>query len=178
VEIDDLTSLPLLFQALSDNDLLRFGVKVLLQRHAELLTEGLGLLEVLSVLALVLDLGLETLEDADSGSKVVDPPGSLESSDDDGGRGNEIVSEGVVEIALELENVLNTIKLLLEPGGELLKGLFSVLASSGHRSGEVGNGRAGHKGLHGRSDGSSADAASDTDEGGHFGRRRRRELEW
>ena len=49
-----------------------------------------------------------------------------------------------------------------------------MLASSGHRSGEVGNGRAGHKGLHGRSDGSSADAASDTDEGGHFGRRRRR----
>jgi hypothetical protein len=41
-----------------------------------------------------------TLEDADSGSKVVDPPGSLESSDDDRGRGNEIVSESVVEIAL------------------------------------------------------------------------------
>jgi hypothetical protein len=52
-----------------------------------------------------------------------------------------------------------------------------MLASSGHRSGEVGDGRAGRKGLHGRSDGSSADAASDTDEGGHFGRRRRRYLE-
>lgn len=56
------------------------------------------------------------------------------------------------------------------PGGELLKGLFSVLASSGHRSGEVGDGRAGHQGLDGRSDRSSADAASDTDEGGHVGR--------
>jgi hypothetical protein len=66
VEIDDLASLPLLFQALSDNDLLRFGVKVLLQRHAELLTEGLGLLEVLSVLALVLDLGLETCRGKES----------------------------------------------------------------------------------------------------------------
>lgn len=56
------------------------------------------------------------------------------------------------------------------PGGELLKGLFSVLASSRHRSGEVGNGRAGHQGLDSRSDRSSADAASDTDEGGHVGR--------
>ena len=41
-----------------------------------------------------------TLENADGGGKVVDPPGGLEGSGDDGGRGDEIVGEGVVEVAL------------------------------------------------------------------------------
>lgn len=40
--------------------LLLLGVKLLLQRHTELFSEGLKLLEVLLVLALVLDLGLDT----------------------------------------------------------------------------------------------------------------------
>lgn len=44
--------------------------------------------------------GFVTFEDADGGSKVVDPPGSLEGSGDDGRRGDEIVGEGVVEVAL------------------------------------------------------------------------------
>lgn len=73
-----------------------------------------------------------TFENADGSSKVVDSPGSLEGSGDDRGRGDEIVGEGVVEVALkydlstsydmwepqraylELEDVLHSIKLLLE----------------------------------------------------------------
>lgn len=42
-----------------------------------------------------------TFENADSSSKVVDSPGGLEGSGDDGGRRDEIVGEGVVEVALE-----------------------------------------------------------------------------
>lgn len=76
-----------------------------------------------------------TLEDADGGGEVVDPPGSLERGDDDASGRDKIVGESVVEVALEscvsplpevfkwledttyleLKNVLNTIKLLLEP---------------------------------------------------------------
>lgn len=43
-----------------------------------------------------------TLEDADSGGEVVDSPGGAESSGEDGGRGDKIVGEGVVEVALWL----------------------------------------------------------------------------
>jgi hypothetical protein len=41
-----------------------------------------------------------TLKDADGSSKVVDPPGGLESGGNDRGGGNEIISEGVVQVAL------------------------------------------------------------------------------
>lgn len=43
---------------------------------------------------------LRTLENADSGSEVVDTAGSLEGSGDDGNGGDEIVGEGVVQVAL------------------------------------------------------------------------------
>lgn len=79
-----------------------------------------------------------TLEDAHRGGEVVDPPGSPESSGQDGGGGNKVVGEGVVQVALwaflfsalahdrrgsatvreaylELENVLDAVKLLLVP---------------------------------------------------------------
>jgi len=45
-------------------------------------------------------------------------------SDDDGWRGNQIVGERVVEVALELEDVLDLLKLLLEPSSELLEALL------------------------------------------------------
>lgn len=48
-----------------------------------------------------------------------------------------------------------------------------MLASSGNRGGEVGNGRAGNQGLDGRSNGSSANATGDTNEGRHVGEERR-----
>ena len=41
-----------------------------------------------------------TLEDTDSRGEVVDTPGSAESGGDDGGGGNEIVGEAVVQVAL------------------------------------------------------------------------------
>jgi hypothetical protein len=85
-----------------------------------------------------------TFEDADGSTEVVDPSGGLKGGSDHRGGRDEIVSEGVVEVALwfgdkpksydifgsqpesselypvgqtylKLENVLNTIKLLLEP---------------------------------------------------------------
>lgn len=106
-------------------------VHVLLEHDAELLTQGLELGQVLLVLALVLDLGLDacaiccqsnglwdpggvgprifpawglsrTLEDPDGGGVVVDSPGSPESGGENGGGGNEIVGEGVVQVALWL----------------------------------------------------------------------------
>jgi hypothetical protein len=104
------------------------GVHVLLEHDAELVAQGLELSQVLLVLALVLDLGLDsciecqsrccavagsigaenisriglgrTLENANGGREVVDPPGGPESSGEDGGGGNEIVGEGVVQVAL------------------------------------------------------------------------------
>lgn len=46
----------------SAGSLLLLGVEVLLQRHTELFPQGLELLQVLLVLALVLDLGLDACE--------------------------------------------------------------------------------------------------------------------
>jgi hypothetical protein len=51
-------------------------------------------------LALVLNLGLDAFEDADSGGEIIDPARGLESGDDDGRRGNEIVGESIVQVAL------------------------------------------------------------------------------
>jgi hypothetical protein len=135
------------------------GIHVLLEHDAELLAQRLELSEVLLVLALVLDLGLDaclgnqsvsvpicgsgsggyfphggggrTLEDADGGGEVVDSPGGPEGGGQDGRGGDEIVGEGVVQVALwlldgagdgdktgrraylKLENVLDAVKLLL-----------------------------------------------------------------
>jgi hypothetical protein len=41
-----------------------------------------------------------TLEDADGGREVVDTAGGFQGGGDDLGRGDEIVGEGVVEVAL------------------------------------------------------------------------------
>lgn len=76
------------------------GVQVLLQGDAELLAQGLQLVEVLLVLLLVLDLGLDALEDADGRGVVVDAAGGLEGGHEDRGRGHQIVGEGVVQVAL------------------------------------------------------------------------------
>lgn len=105
-------------------------VHVLLERDSKLLAQRLELVQILLVLALVLNLGLDaclaplacciywggvdrnqyfphgfgwefrTLEDPDSGGEVVDSPRSPEGSGNNGGRGDEIVGEGVVQVAL------------------------------------------------------------------------------
>jgi hypothetical protein len=45
-------------------------------------------------------VGKRTLENPDSGGKVVDTPGSFESGGDDRRRGDEIVGEAVVQVSL------------------------------------------------------------------------------
>ena len=86
-------------------------------------------------MALVLDLGVDacvavsvcaprcgrrvamgekhTLEYPDGGGEVVDAPGGSEGSDDNAGGGDKIVGESVVEVALQLEDVLDVLELLL-----------------------------------------------------------------
>lgn len=54
-----------------------------------------------------------TLKDSHGGGEVVDAAGGLKSGDDDGGRRDEIVGEGVVQVALQLEHVRNTLEFLL-----------------------------------------------------------------
>lgn len=110
--------------------LLLLGVQVFLEDDSEFLAEGLELVEVLLVLALVLNLGLDscgakvcelgcvrllsshrmmlqgsvevlTLEDPHSSGEVVDSPGGLERGGDHGRRRDEIVGEGVVQVALQ-----------------------------------------------------------------------------
>lgn len=76
-------------------------------RLTKLLNDGLELVEVLLVLALVLDLLPDTFEDADGGSVVVDLPGRTEGSLDDVNGRDEIVSEAVVQSTLKLEQVGN-----------------------------------------------------------------------
>lgn len=95
------------------------GEEVLLEQDAELLAEGLELLEVLLVLALVLDLGFDacvggsvflcgvvggmvwhTLKDADGGGVVVDTSCGAESGREDRGGGDQVVGEGVVQVTL------------------------------------------------------------------------------
>jgi hypothetical protein len=119
------------------------GEEVLLEHYAQLFPDALELLEVLGVLALVLDLGVDawgemsvnfpvwtslrcrpnapemmldcerTLEYPDGGREVVDAPGGSEGSNDNAGGGHEIVGEGVVEVTLQLEDVLHALELLL-----------------------------------------------------------------
>lgn len=45
-------------------------------------------------------MGSRTFEDSDGSGEVVDTAGSLQGSSDDGGGGDEIVGEGVVQVAL------------------------------------------------------------------------------
>jgi hypothetical protein len=50
-----------------------------------------------------------TLKNSDSGGEVVDTPGCAESGGDDGRRGNEIVSEAVVEVSLcDCQSIVST----------------------------------------------------------------------
>jgi len=103
-----------------------FRIHRLLQADAQLFPQRLQLLEVLVVLALVLDLSLKaygsfvsnsgslvpamlrideqlehvTFEDSHRGREVVDSPGGPQRGGDDGGRGHEVVGEGVVQVPL------------------------------------------------------------------------------
>lgn len=65
------------------------------------LAHGCGSREIVLATARQIRIQLtHTFEDTDSSAKVVDPSGGLEGSGDDRGGGDEIVGEGVVEVAL------------------------------------------------------------------------------
>jgi len=78
----------------------RLWVHHLPEIDAELLPYWLQLPQVLVVLALVLDLGLNSLKDTDRGWVVVDAASGAESGDDDGWGWDEIVGECVVQVSL------------------------------------------------------------------------------
>lgn len=78
------------------------------------------------VLLLVFDLVLKTFEDTDSGSIVVNAAGSLESSLDNRGSRDQIVSEGVVQTTLKFEQIIDTIKKLDVTLGECFEALVFV----------------------------------------------------
>lgn len=100
------------------------GVELLAESDAELLAQTLEVLEVLLVLLVGLDLGLDTcwervsfyerfmrsgrsrtFEDANSGREVVDAAGGLQGGGEDLNGRDEIVGEAVVQIPLEKGNV-------------------------------------------------------------------------
>ena len=85
-------------------------VELFLQRHTELLTQGLEHVEVLLVLAVVIRLGLDALKDAHSERKVVHAASRLQSALDNLGRGHEVLRKRVVEATLRLKLVLDTLK--------------------------------------------------------------------
>ena len=76
----------------------------------QLLPDRLEGLDVLFVLALVLDLFPDALKDADGRRVVVDPAAGPEGRLDDRGAGDEVVGEAVVEAALQLKQVLDAVK--------------------------------------------------------------------
>lgn len=73
----------------------------------KLLNNRLQFIQVRLVLQFVLHLFLDTLQNPDSGSVVVDLSGCSQSSFNDFGCGYQIVRETVVETSLEFESVLN-----------------------------------------------------------------------
>lgn len=94
--------------------------------------DGLELLDVLLVLALVLDLRLDTLEDADGSGIVVDLARGAERGLDDRGRGHEVVRKRVVQAALELKQVADLVEERLVARVELLVGLLGLVRRVAH----------------------------------------------
>ena len=89
---------------------IRLESKLGLGLNTKLLAKRLQLSEVLFVLLLVLNLILDTFEDTDRGRIVVDTASSLQCGFDDSNRGNQIVGKAVVKTALQLEQIIDTIK--------------------------------------------------------------------
>lgn len=78
-------------------------------------------------MVLVLNLLLDTLENADGGRVVVDTTAGTESGLDYLGRRNKVVSEAVVKTTLELEKVLDGVEETNVTGVESVKGLLLVV---------------------------------------------------
>lgn len=96
-------------------------------RLTKLIDNGLQLLNVCVVLALVLDLLLDTLENANGGSKVVDLARSTKSSLNDLGGRHKVVCKSVVEATLQLEEVGHRSEEGAVASVELLVGLLGLV---------------------------------------------------
>lgn len=109
----------------------------------KLLPYRLELLEVRLVLLVVLNLLLDTLEDADGGCVVVHATGRAECGLDDGGRGYEIVGKTVVKPALHLKEVLGLLEESDVALGEGLESLLVVGAAVADQGGRKATNRGG-----------------------------------
>lgn len=112
----------------------------------KLLNNSVELSEVGLVLALVLDLLLDTLENADGGGVVVDLARGAEGSGNNLSGRNEVVREGVVETTLELEEVGDLAKELAVAGVELLVRLLGLAGRVADRCGLVNTNKRGMEG--------------------------------
>ena len=93
--------------------------------RTKFLAERLELVKVRLILLFVLNLLLNTLEDADSSRVVVNATGGTDSGFDDGGGRDKVVGETVVEAALDLEEILSRLE---EVDVALREGLKRLLA--------------------------------------------------
>lgn len=94
--------------------------------NTQLLSQRFQFFKILLVLALVLDLGLDTFKDTDGGGIVVDATGSLESRLNHRGSRDKIVCESVVETALKFKQIVNVVKELDVAFGEGFEALVFV----------------------------------------------------
>lgn len=108
-------------------DSLLLQSELLLGLDAQLVLEGSELIQVLLVKSIRASLDLQSLENTDGSGVVINASGGLEGSSNDGGRGNEIVAEGVVQSTLELEDIIDVVKELDEALSVVLEGLLTVL---------------------------------------------------
>lgn len=97
-------------------------------RLTKLLSQALKFIKISLVLLLVLNLLLDTLENSDGSRVVVDPSGGTDGSLDDRGGRDEVMSEAIVETALNLEQVLGGLEKLNVTLVEGLEGLLCVSA--------------------------------------------------
>ena len=141
-------------------------------RLTKLLSQALKFIKISLVLLLVLNLLLDTLENADGGRVVVHATRSAECGLDDRGRRDEVVGEAVVEPALHLKEVLG---LLEESDVALRKGLKSLLvvgaavADKGGRERETAD-RGGGASTEERGDQLGTHGGDSDDDGGGEGR--------
>lgn len=73
---------------------------------------------LLLLLLLLLPQGARTLKYSHSGWVVIDPPCRSECRNDDRWGGHEIVCKGIVQVALQLKDILDLLKLLFVPAGK------------------------------------------------------------
>jgi hypothetical protein len=95
-------------------------------QHTELISQRFQLLQIGLVLLLALHFLLDTLEDSDCGSVVVDTSGGSYGSLDNTGRGDQVMCKTVVQATLNLKKVLSVFEEVDVPFRKGLEGLLGV----------------------------------------------------